>query len=107
MKKNDIVQELASRCEISEEAAARVLETLFEAETGSGIIPRAINSGERLTVPGFGTFGVKSREARAEKPGNGVPTIVAAKRYAYFKPARPMRDLVTAGPPQVDDDDTP
>lgn len=105
MKKNDIVQELASRCDIPEEKAAQVLATLFEAEKGEGIIARAIDSGTRLTVPGFGTFGVKMREARSGKaPGDAQSTVTVGKRYAYFKPARPLRDRVATGP-HVDEED--
>ena len=99
MNTADVVRLLASQCELSEENAAQVLDALFGTDADKGIIAGVLDQDARITLDGFGTFGVKGRpEQTTVHKATGKKTTISAKRVAYFKPARPLRDRVARGP---------
>ncbi|MFT7624904.1 MAG: nucleoid DNA-binding protein [Myxococcota bacterium] len=107
MNTADVVQLLVSQCELSEENAARVLDALFGTDPDKGIIAGVLDENARITLDGFGTFGVKGRDERTElNKATGEKITISAKKVAYFKPARPLRDRVAKGRP-VEDEDPP
>jgi DNA-binding protein HU-beta len=49
-------------------------------------IAKALKKGDRLIVPGFGSFSVAKRKARnGRNPQTGKPIKIAAKKVAKFK----------------------
>ena len=80
---------------LSQAKAAEVLNALFDADPGKGIIAIELDAGRKVTVPGFGTFGTKKRAARTgTNPATGKKIPISAKSYAYFKPGKTLRERV-------------
>ena len=95
MNKKEMAAALAQQANLSQAKAADVLNCIFDTNAGSGIIAGELDSGGKVTVPGFGTFGVKLRAARTgTNPATGQKIEIAAKNYAYFKPGKPLRDRI-------------
>ncbi len=106
MNTADVVRLLAEQCGLSEDKAVEVLDALFGTEPGKGIIASVLDDEARLTFQGFGTFGVKGRSARTTTHQvTGETVTISAKKVAYFKPARPLRDRVAqrSAPAEVEE----
>ncbi|HWG38680.1 MAG TPA: HU family DNA-binding protein, partial [Terriglobales bacterium] len=47
---------------------------------------------------GFGSFRIRQRDARmGRNPKTGAPVAVPARKVAYFKPSKELRDGINAG----------
>lgn len=63
-----------------------------------GAISTALAEGDKVAIPGFGTFEVRSRAARAGRnPQTGEPIDIAARTIPAFKPATALKQAVSAG----------
>jgi DNA-binding protein HU-beta len=77
--KKDLVVKIASDASITRTQAARALEAIL-----SGI-QASLERGDRVTISGFGTFGVSQRKARrVRNPRSGSAIEVKAKRVPRF-----------------------
>jgi DNA-binding protein HU-beta len=95
MNKKELIAKLAKNTGISQVKAAEVVNALFDADPGKGIIAVELDAGRKVTIPGFGTFGTKSRAARVgTNPANGKKINITAKSYAFFKPGKTLRERV-------------
>lgn len=95
MNKKELTAKLAKVTGLSQAKAAEVLSALFDAESGKGILAVELDAGRKVTIPGFGTFGTKSRAARTgTNPANGQKIKIPAKAYAFFKPGKTLRERV-------------
>jgi nucleoid DNA-binding protein len=95
MNKTEMAMKLAKKAGLSQGKAAEVLEVLFSAQPGKGIIATALDAGEKVTVPGFGTFASRSRSARqGRNPATGATIRIPAKKYVHFKPGKTLRERV-------------
>ena len=89
MTKRDIVSKIAIGANITRAQAARALEALI-----SGIQSSLVR-GDRVTLSGFGSFGVTHRKARCiRNPRNGGAIMVEAKRVPRFAPAVELKTAV-------------
>ena len=96
MNKKELIAKLAKTTGISQVKAAEVVNALFDAESGKGIIAIELDAGRKVTIPGFGTFGTKKRAARVgTNPANGSKINIGAKHYAYFKAGKTLRERVS------------
>ncbi len=95
MNKKELVAKLAKVTGLSQAKSAEVLNALFDAEPGKGIFAIELDAGRKVTIPGFGTFGTKSRSKRTgTNPATGKPIEIAAKKYAFFKAGKTLRERV-------------
>ena len=95
MNKTEMAMKLAKKAGLSQGKAAEILDILFSAQPGKGIIATAIGAGEKVTVPGFGTFSSKRRGKRqGRNPATGATITIPAKKYVHFKPGKTMRERV-------------
>jgi DNA-binding protein HU-beta len=95
MNKKELTAKLAKTTGLSQAKAAEVLNALFDADPGKGILAVELDAGRKVTVPGFGTFGTKKRAARTgTNPATGKKINISAKAYAYFKPGKTLRERV-------------
>lgn len=95
MNKKELVAKLAKNTGLSQAKAAEVVNCLFDADPGKGIIAIELDAGRKVTIPGFGTFGTKKRAARTgTNPANGKKIQISAKSYAFFKPGKTLRERV-------------
>lgn len=91
MNKSELVQQLATRADLSRSQAQRVVEAIFSVE--EGIISQALRTGDKVTITGFGSFETKRREARkGRNPRTGKEIDIAASTSASFRPGKGLKD---------------
>lgn len=89
MNKRMLVETVARRAEMNLTAAEAALDALVEA------IGAALAAGDKVVVPGFGTFEVRQRAARTGRnPRTGEPLEIAASKAPAFKPATALKHAV-------------
>lgn len=88
--KADIVDRLADKFEgISKKLGTDVVEAIFEH------IEESLANGEKVQVPGFGTFVVSARKERqGRNPRTGEALTIAASNNVRFKPGKKLKDAV-------------
>jgi DNA-binding protein HU-beta len=95
VNKSEIVQQLATRANISRADAQRAVDALFAVDTG--IISQALKSGDKVQITGFGSFETKRREARkGRNPRTGKEIDIAASTSAAFRPGKGLKDSIGA-----------
>jgi DNA-binding protein HU-beta len=58
-------------------------------------VQKQVKKGDRVTLPGFGTFSRRQRAARtARNPRTGDPIKVKASKVPAFKPGAGFKDVV-------------
>ena len=93
MNKAEMVGRLAARTGLREAVARDAVDGVF------AIIGEALADGEDVRVPGFGTFGTRSRPARTGRnPGIGEAVSISASKLLTFKAGKTLKDTVNAGP---------
>ena len=60
-----------------------------------GFVTDALADGDKVTIPGFGTFQVsESAERQGRNPKTGEPMTIAARKNARFKAGKGLKDAV-------------
>src|SRR6266581_1775091 len=92
MTKADLVEEVSRVTELTRKDSEVIVDTLFES------VIKALRTGDKLEVRGFGSFRVRQRNARVGRnPKTGEKVEVPAKRAPYFKPSKELKDLINDG----------
>jgi len=87
MNVQEIADRLAEKHDVSKADARAMIETLTNA------IAEAARAGDEVSLPGFGKFKVRDREAReARNPQTGKTVQVPAQRKLAFLPAKALKD---------------
>ena len=95
MNKKEMAEKLAKKADISVAKAVDIIDIIFSTKSGEGIIAVELDAGRKVNVFGFGNFGTKSRAAREGiNPATGQKIQIPAKKYAFFKPGKTLRDRV-------------
>lgn len=85
MNKTELIDELASRGDITKTAAETALNTLTE------VITSALDAGEEVKITGFGTFKPKDVKA-GTRNAFGVVVKVKARRGVKFAAGKTLLD---------------
>ena len=94
VNKRDLVGKIASDACLTRAQATRAVDAFLEG------IQMSLVSGDRVTLSGFGTFGVTHRKARKiRNPRNGRAMEVAAKRVPRFAPGADLRTAMSRNLP--------
>src|SRR6187401_817864 len=89
MTKAELVEEVAKVTELTRKDSEAIVDTMFES------VIKALKTGDKLEVRGFGSFRVRQRNARVGRnPKTGEKVEVPAKRVPYFKPSKELKDLI-------------
>ena len=89
MNKQDLVAEVSARLDISKRAATDAVDAVF------GTIKRALAQGDKVSLPGFGSFGSALRAPRrARNPQTGAAVNVPATFVPTFRPGKDLRESV-------------
>ena len=89
MNKADLIKDIAERGEFTKADADAALKAV------QGAIAAALVNGDKITLPGFGTFKVVETAARTGRnPQTGEPVEIPAKRKIKFNPTQALKDLV-------------
>ena len=91
MSKSHLVAQLAEATQQSKREAERIVDLVFAG------ITKALQSGERLDVRGFGSFQVRDRKAKqGRNPRTGETLLIPAKKVAVFKPSKQLAEQLKA-----------
>lgn len=64
-------------------------------DTFTDIVINTLQNGEKVTIPGFGSFSVERKGARMGRdPRNGSPIKIAAKNVVKFRPGNELSETV-------------
>jgi len=86
MTKAELIEVVARSTRQPKKAVANTIEAAFDQ------ITRAIRKDKRFWMPGFGTFTVRRRRARAGfNPRTNSAMTIPASRTVGFRPAPPLR----------------
>jgi integration host factor subunit beta len=92
MTKADLVEQVAGEAEMTKKDAEQLVEIVFDSIIG------ALNKGEKIELRGFGSFRVRERNARkGRNPKTGTAVEIPAKRVAYFKPGKELKEVINKG----------
>jgi len=85
--KADLVDRIAELTGFEKTRIALTYDTLFE------LMSEALASGDKVTVPSFGTFQISERAARqGRNPSTGEPMTIKASKSVRFKPSKNLKD---------------
>ncbi|MEL6343310.1 MAG: HU family DNA-binding protein [Myxococcota bacterium] len=94
MNKKEMAAALAKKAGLSQVKSMEIINYIFSAD-GDGIIADELNGGSKVTIPGFGTFQVKTRAARTgTHPATGDRIQIPAKKHVVFKPGKTLRERI-------------
>lgn len=89
MKKVELVEAVADKAGLTKADATRAIDATFEA------ITEALANGDKITLVGFGTFGISKRAAReGRNPRTGATVQIEARNAVSFKAGSALKDAV-------------
>lgn len=89
MKKADLVAKVADEAKIPRAAAERAINAFVN------VITDALKAGDKVTLPGFGTFMVAQRAARkGRNPRTGQEIKIPSAKVPKFKVGKNLREAV-------------
>lgn len=89
MNKSQLAEAAAERAGLSKGEATKALDAVLDS------ITVALQSGEKVSLTGFGTFEVRDRAARtARNPQTGQEMQVAASKAPAFKAGKGFKDAI-------------
>jgi integration host factor subunit beta len=92
MTKADLVERVAKEADMTKKDAEQLVEIIFDS------IIASLNKGEKIELRGFGSFRVRQRNARkGRNPKTGDSVNIPAKRVAYFKPGKELKEVINEG----------
>ncbi|APG26014.1 MAG: integration host factor subunit beta [Syntrophotalea acetylenica] len=93
MTKSELIEELSCvNGMLSKKESELVINTVLDS------IRDALVDGDRVEIRGFGSFTVRTREAReARNPKSGEVVSIPAKKTAFFKTGKQLRERVDSG----------
>jgi DNA-binding protein HU-beta len=89
MSREDLITKIASEATISKKSAACALNAILD-----GVMV-SLQKGEKVSLVGFGTFGISARkERKGVNPQTGKEIKIKARKVPVFKPGKKLRDAV-------------
>ena len=89
MNKTELIAQIAAKSGLSKKDAEKALAATIDSVT------EAMAAGDKVTLVGFGSFEVKSREARmGRNPKTNEPMEIAATRTPVFKARSALKDAI-------------
>lgn len=89
MKKVELVEAVAKDTGLTKADATRAIDATFAAITG------ALVKGDKVPVPGFGTFDVSERKGRdGRNPRTGEKVHIEARKAVTFKAGTALKEAV-------------
>lgn len=89
MSKKDLIDAVARDCELTKDKAGVVVDAMLAHIRG------ALQKGEEVRIPDFGTFKVAARKAReGRNPATGATINIAASKVPKFTPAKGLKEAL-------------
>jgi DNA-binding protein HU-beta len=90
MNKAELIVRVARDAGLTKADAGRAIDAFLEN------VGKTLKRGEKVTIVGFGSFGVGRRRARdGRDPRTGALIRIAARRVPKFSPGKELRELVS------------
>lgn len=87
MNKTELVAYVAETVELSKKDAQVAVDAVIEG------ISKSLKKGEKVSIPGFGSFDVRERAARkGVNPATGEPMDIKASKSVGFKVGKQLKD---------------
>ena len=88
MTKTEFVSKVAEELEVPKSVAAETVDAFLKVTTD------LLKAGDKITFPGFGTFGVSQRAARkGRNPQTGAELNIAASKSGKFSAGKNLKNL--------------
>jgi len=89
VNKSQLVDKISEGADLSKAAAGRALDSFIEA------VGEALQSGDQVSLVGFGTFLLRERASRSGRnPQTGQTIEIAAAKIPAFKAGKALKDAV-------------
>lgn len=89
MTKAELIASIGKEAKISKAAAEKAVNAF------TNTVMKALKKGDKITLPGFGTFSVAKRKARiGRNPQTGKEIKIPATKVAKFKAGNLLRNAV-------------
>ena len=89
MNKAELIEEVANETGLTKRTSGKAIDAVVSA------ISDCLTKGEKVTLVGFGTFGVRQRKARrGVNPQTGATIQIPAKRVPKFVAGRTLKEKV-------------
>ena len=89
MNLDELKGSVADKTDMSKSDASKMITAVFDS------IQDALRQGEKVAIPGFGTFEVSDRPARqGRNPQTGAAIQIAASKAAKFKAGKGLKDAL-------------
>jgi integration host factor subunit beta len=98
MTKADLIEEVSRLAELTRKDSEVIVETIFDS------VVRALRTGDKIEIRGFGSFRTRQRKPRVGRnPKTGDRVEVPPKKIPFFKPSKELKDMVNrdGGQPQA------
>lgn len=90
MNKMELIEAVSSKAGITKSEAQKIVGAAFDA------IAEGLAADGKVTLVGFGTFEVRSRDARTGRnPRTGETIKIQASRTPAFKPGKDLKEAVS------------
>jgi integration host factor subunit beta len=93
MTKSELIEQLSiSNEQLNKRESELIVNTIFDS------IGIELMQGGRVEIRGFGSFTIRSRDAReARNPKSGDVVMIPEKKTPFFKPGKELRERVNNG----------
>ncbi len=92
MSRDELIKKIAGAAGVSQKVAGIALGAVLEGITD------ALKKGDKVTLVGFGSFGVAARKARKGiNPKTKEPLKIPARKVPVFKAGKKLKDAVKGG----------
>lgn len=90
MTKSELIEQLAvNNGQLNKRESELIVNTIFDSIGGE------LKKGGRVEIRGFGSFTIRSRDAReARNPKSGDIVMIAEKKAPFFKTGKELRERV-------------
>jgi DNA-binding protein HU-beta len=90
MTKSELISRVAATTGLTRKQAGAAVEAVF------GAVGDALTAGEKVTVVGFGSFGVRDRVGRVGRnPRTNKPMTISARRVPVFRAGKTLKAKVS------------
>ena len=89
MTRADLIEEVSRLAELSRKDSEVIVETIFDS------VVRALRTGDKIEIRGFGSFRTRQRKPRVGRnPKTGDRVEVPPKKIPFFKASKELKDMV-------------
>jgi DNA-binding protein HU-beta len=89
VNKNDVVNELSARTDLSKADSQKAVDGIFD------LITNSLKSDEEVRISGFGVFVVSNRAGgKGRNPQTGEEITIKPSRAARFRAGKPLKDAL-------------